>query len=248
MATWEFSDQLRTCGRFTNCDNLQWCYSIFLKWNGPPRFQQAIFVLNACCHTQFTTPLRLSRPPNTFTIQTTQNNLSKKYHNPPHLPESTCPSQLFLHQHQFSPPFNSPSHHLICGTVDSTPNFRCHELWSATYTIRLLTLLHGDGRSRILREKEVSQKKMLVEISGASPVVPQIFKNNYLVLAILLKHVYYTTKSFKLLSLSLTVIPPCWKWQDQSRWVSHLTSQVWSCRPWRVGWWMTWWCSKTRIA
>ena len=109
---------------------------------------------------------------------------------PPHLPGSTCPSQLFLHQHQFPPPFNSPSHHLICGTVDSTPNFRCHELWSATYTIRLLTLLHGDGRSRrILREKEVSQKKMLVEISGASPVVPQIFKNNYLVLAILLKNV-----------------------------------------------------------
>ena len=108
----------------------------------------------------------------------------------PHLPESTCPSQLFLHQHQFSPPFNSPSHHLICGTVDSTPNFRCHELWSATYTIRLLTLLHGDGRSRILLEKEVSQKKMLVEISGASPVVPQVFKNNYRVLAILLKHVY----------------------------------------------------------
>lgn len=111
---------------------------------------------------------------------------------PPHLPESTCPSQLFLHQHQFPPPFNSPSHHPICGTVDSTPNFRCHELWSATYTIRLLTLLHG----------EVSQNKMLVEISGASPVVPQVFKNNYRVLAILLKHVYYTTKSFKLLSLS----------------------------------------------
>ena len=41
----------------------------------------------------------------------------------------------------------------------------------------------------------------MVEISTPSQVVAQIFKNNYLVLAILEKHVCHTTKSFKLLSL-----------------------------------------------
>ena len=133
-----------------------------MKWT--PRFQQAIFVL--------------SRPPDRFRTNNPKS--------PPHLPGLLAQVNsfiLFLHQH-VSPPFNSSSH--LSRTVDSTPNFRCHELWSATYTIRLLTLLviGGGGamlkflQATLLGEGKFSPKtKCWVEIGGAYQIVPQIFQN-----------------------------------------------------------------------
>ena len=195
-----------------------------VKWT--PRFQQAIFVL--------------SRPPHRFRTNNPKS--------PPHLPGLLAQVNSFILS-------TSTCFTTFQQLIPSQWHRRFHSKLQVPWTLECH--LHdppsdspGDRRrshvevfaSNPIRGREVLTKtKCWVEIGGAYQIVPQIFQNTWY--SPFCWNSYY--QKFGNCFLSLALIPPCWKWRDQSRWVSHLTSQVWSCRP-RVGWWMTW-CSKKRI-